>query len=90
MTHFLIKALAELAGGFYKRSEPHPLDYIATRPLKKRQIILHKKLNKTVSGDEEAYGDTEVLSEEETILTTTSIFMAVQREHQFPLVMEIL
>ena len=91
MTHFVIKALAELARRFYKRSEPHLLDYIATRPLeKKRQIFLHMKLDKAISGDEEADGDTESLGEEEATLTTTSIFMPVLREHQFLLVMEIL
>ena len=88
MTCFLIKALAELAGRFYKRSEP---DYIATRPLKKkRQIILHTKLVKAISGDKEADGDTEGLGEEETALTTTPTFMPVLRVNQFLLVMEIL
>ena len=91
MTRFLIKALAELAGRYYKRSEPHLLDYIATRPLKKkRQISLHTKLGKAISGDEEADGDTEGLGEEETTLTTTPTFMPVLRVNQFLLVMEIL
>ena len=56
----------------------------------KRQIILHKKLGKAVSGEEEADGDTEGLGEEEATLTTTSTFMPVLRVNQFLLAMEIL
>ena len=87
MTHSLIKALAEQAGRFYKRSEPHLLDYIATRALERDKLYYIRNLVKQYQVMKLMV--TEGLGEEETTLTTTS-FMPVLRVNQFWLVMEIL
>ena len=88
MTHSLIKALAEQAGRFYKRSEPHILDYIATRPLERDKLYYIRNLVKQYQVMKKLMV-TEGSGEEETTLTTT-FFMPVLRVNRFWLVMEIL